>query len=373
MAVDLKILITGAKGFIAKNLIATLKTKKNNQILKFDKDTPIEMLDDYCQRADFVFHLAGINRPNEEKEYMEGNFGFTLNLLEKLKQNKNTCPIVLSSSIQAILDNSYGKSKKAGEDLLFEYEQKTGAKVLVYRFPNVFGKWSRPNYNSVIATFCYNIANDLPLTVNDADVRLNLVYIDDLVKELMNAMSGKENKKGKFCEVSTVYTKRLGEIVDLIRYYKKSREDLTLSDMSDEFNKKLYSTYLSFLSEDDFRYPLKMNIDERGSFTELLKLANHGQVSINISKKGVVKGNHWHHTKNEKFIVVSGRGVIRFRKIDSEKIFEYNVDSEKLEVVDIPVGYVHNIENLGDCDMVTIMWANEIFSKDSSDTYYEEV
>ncbi len=369
----MKILITGAKGFIGKNLVAELKNRNYTDIFEYDKDTDPDLLDKYCEEADFVFHLAGVNRPKDESEFMEGNFGFTLTLLEKLKKYGNICPVMISSSIQAKLDNPYGRSKKAGEDLLFNYSQETGARVLVYRFPNVFGKWCRPNYNSAIATFCHNIARDLPITVNDPKVVLNLVYIDDLVNELINALEGKENRIGDFCEVPVVYTVTLGKIVELIYSFKKSREELSIPDMSDEFTKKLYSTYLSYLPEDQFSYVLKMNVDNRGSFTEFIRTLDRGQVSINISKPGITKGNHWHHTKNEKFLVVSGNGVIRFRKIDSDEDIEYFVSGDKLEVVDIPPGYTHNIENLGDTDMVTIMWANEPFDPENPDTYYLEV
>ena len=330
-------------------------------------------MDKYCKEAEFVFHLAGVNRPKDQTLYMEGNYGFTSKLLDTLKKYKNTCPVMISSSIQVALDNPYGKSKKAGEDLIFEYGKETGAKVLVYRFPNVFGKWCRPNYNSAIATFCYNIAHDLPITVNDPSVIMNLVYIDDVADELINALEGKENRVGEFCEVAVKYTVTLGEIVDLLYTFKKSRVDLFIPDMSNLFTKKLYSTYLSYLPEDKFNYDLKMNKDNRGSFTEFIKTPDRGQVSVNISKPGITKGNHWHNTKNEKFLVVSGNGVIRFRKIGSDKIIEYYVSGDKLEVVDIPPGYTHNIENLGDNDMVTIMWANECYNPDKPDTYYEEV
>lgn len=369
----MKILVTGAKGFIGKNLIAELKNREYNEIFQYDIDTDPSLLDEYCKKADFVFHLAGVNRPKEQSEFMEGNFGFTSKLLNTLKKYNNTCPVMLSSSIQATLDNPYGKSKKAGEDLLFEYGREVGAKVLIYRFPNVFGKWCRPNYNSAIATFCYNIARNLPITVNDPSVVMNLVYIDDVVNELINALKGKENRKGDFCEVPIVHTITLGQIVDLIYSFKRCREKYTIPDMSDAFTKKLYSTYLSYLPENQFSYELKMNVDNRGSFTEFIKTLDRGQVSVNISKPGITKGNHWHHTKNEKFLVVSGRGVIRFRKIDSDEVIEYHVSGDKLEVVDIPPGYTHNIENLGDTDMVTIMWANEPFDPEKPDTYYLEV
>ena len=369
----MKILITGAKGFIGKNLVIELKNRNYTDIFEYDKDTPLDMLEKYCKECDFVFHLAGVNRPKEQSEYMEGNFGFTSTLLDTLKKYKNNCPVMLSSSIQARLNNPYGNSKKAGEDLLFNYNKETNAKVLIYRFPNVFGKWCRPNYNSVIATFCYNIARDLPIIVNDSSAVMNFVYIDDVVNELINALGSKEYINGNFCEVPIVYTITLGEIVDLLYSFKESREKRFVPDMSNEITKKLYSTYLSYLPEDQFSYELKMNIDNRGSFTEFIKTPDRGQVSVNISKPGISKGNHWHYTKNEKFLVVSGKGVIRFRKIDSDDIIEYFVSGEKMEVVDIPVGYTHNIENLGDTDMVTIMWANELFDPENPDTYYLEV
>jgi UDP-2-acetamido-2,6-beta-L-arabino-hexul-4-ose reductase len=369
----MKILVTGAKGFIGKNLITELRNRGYADILEYDKDTDLSLLDEYCKEADFVFHLAGVNRPQEQSEYMEGNFGFTSTLLNTLKKYRNTCPVLMSSSIQAELDNPYGKSKKAGEDLLFAYSKETGVKVLVYRLPNVFGKWCRPNYNSAVATFCYNIAHNLPITVNDPTFVMNLVHIDDVVEELISALQGEENCVGQFCEISAVYRISLGEIVDLIYLFKNSREERTVPDMKDSFTKKLYSTYLSYLPEDQFSYSLKMNLDSRGSFTEFIKTVDRGQVSINISKPGVTKGNHWHQTKTEKFLVVSGKGVIRFRKIDSDKVIEYHVSGEKMEVLDIPPGYTHNIENLGDTDMVTIMWANEPFNPEKPDTYYLEV
>ena len=369
----MKILVTGAKGFIGKNLIAELRNRKYYDIFECDRDTDPSLLDEYYKESDFVFHLAGVNRPKEQSEFMEGNFGFTSDLLNSLKKNSNTCPVMISSSIQAELDNPYGESKKAGVDLLFSYGEETGAKVLVYRFPNVFGKWCRPNYNSAVATFCHNIAHELPIQVNDPSVVMNLVYIDDVVNELINSLEGKENKIGSFCEVPVVHIITLGEIVDLIYSFKKSREDRSVPNMSDAFTKKLYSTYLSYLPDDQFSYDLKMNVDQRGSFTEFLKTPDRGQVSVNISKPGITKGNHWHHTKNEKFLVVSGNGVIRFRKIDSDEVLEYFVNGDKMEVVDITTGYTHNIENLGDSDMVTIMWANEAFDPEKPDTYYLEV
>ena len=380
----MNILITGAKGFIGKNLIAELKNIKEEKakgynlsseinIYEYDIDTDPVLLDEYCKNADFVFHLAGVNRPKEQSEFMEGNFGFTSLLLDTLKKHKNICPIMLSSSIQAALDNPYGISKKAGEDLLFDYSKETGSQVYIFRFPNVFGKWCRPNYNSAVATFCNNIANDLPIQVNNRDVNMTLVYIDDVVFELIQALQDKTNKEHEFCKVRVEHKITLGEIVDLIYSFNDCRKNLSVPNMHDEFTKKLYSTYLSYLPEDGFSYPLTMHTDERGSFTEFLKSPDRGQVSINISHPGITKGNHWHHTKNEKFLVVSGKGVIRFRKPDEEKVIEYFVSGEKLEVVDIPVGYTHNIENLGDSDMVTVMWVNEIFNPEKPDTYFEKV
>ncbi len=369
----MKILVTGAYGFIGKNLVAELKNRTYGEIFEYDKETAPALLEHYCREANFVFHLAGVNRPREQAEYMEGNFGFTSILLDKLKKHHNTCPVMLASSIQAALDNPYGKSKKAGEDLLFKYGQETGARVLVYRFPNVFGKWCRPNYNSAVATFCYNIVRGLPIKVNDPGVMMSLVYIDDVVKELIDALDGNENRVGEFCEIPFVHTVTLGKIVDLLYSFKRSRKERSIPNMAEPFSKKLYSTYLTYLPEDHFSYELKMNVDNRGSFTEFIKTPERGQISVNISKPGITKGNHWHHTKNEKFLVVGGKGIIRFRKIGSNEIIEYYVSEEKLEVVDIPPGYTHNIENLGEGDMITIMWANEPFEPENQDTYYLEV
>jgi UDP-2-acetamido-2,6-beta-L-arabino-hexul-4-ose reductase len=368
-----KILVTGAKGFIGKNLVTELRNRNYTDIFEYSRDTDPNLLYEFCKEAEFVFHLAGVNRPKEQSEFNEGNFGFTSILLDTLKKHQNTCPVMISSSIQAELDNPYGKSKRAVENLISDYSYVTGTKVLVYRFPNVFGKWCKPNYNSAVATFCHNIAHGLSINVNDPSVMMNLVYIDDVVEELINALIGKENTTGDFCEVPIVYTIPLGEIVDLIYSFKSSREERSIPDMSKAFTKKLYSTYLSYLPIDQFSYDLKMNVDQRGSFTEFIKTTDRGQVSINISKSGITKGNHWHHTKNEKFLVVSGKGVIRFRKIESDEVIEYFVSGIKMEVVDIPIGYTHNIENLGDTDMVTIMWANEHFDPEKPDTYYLEV
>ena len=369
----MKILVTGAKGFVGKNLIATLEQMKEIEFYQYDVDNDPALLKTHTKDCEFVFHLAGVNRPQKEEEFQTGNTGFTDSLLNSLKENKNTCPVLITSSIQAALDNLYGKSKKEAEDLLFTYGKETSSKVLVYRLPNVFGKWCRPNYNSAVATFCHNIAYDQPIKVNDPDVIMNLVYIDDVVEELIRALHGNETREENFCKVPIMHTITLGDIVCIIYSFKNSRSDLSIPDMEDDFTKKLYATYLSYLPEDQFNYPLKMNVDNRGSFTEFIRTPERGQVSVNISKPGITKGNHWHHTKNEKFLVVSGRGVIRFRKVGSDKIIEYHVSGEKLEVVDIPTGYTHNVENLGETDMVTIMWANECFDSEKPDTYYLEV
>ena len=369
----MKILVTGANGFVGKNLIAELKNQKYNEIFEFDIDTDPKLLELYTKECNFVFHLAGVNRPQSAEEFVTGNFGFTSTLLDSLKKNNNKAPVLITSSIQAELDNPYGKSKKEAEELLFSYEQETGAKVLVYRLQNVFGKWCRPNYNSAVATFCNNIANGLPIQISDPHVLMNLIYIDDVIAEFIRALEGKENKESRFCSVLTIHTIELGAIVDLLLAFKESRVNLSIPDLSDAFTKKLYSTYLSYLPTNAFSYPLKMNIDNRGSFTEFIKTADRGQVSINISKAGITKGNHWHHTKNEKFLVVSGQGVIKFRKIDCDEIIEYHVSGEKLEVVDIPTGYTHNIMNTGEMDMVTVMWANEAFDPNKPDTYFLEV
>lgn len=369
----MNILVTGAQGFVGRNLIAELNNEGFSNIFTYDLETPKYMLDEYCLKADFVFHLAGVNRSEEEADFMKGNYGFTSELLKKLKEYNNTCPVMISSSIQAALDNSYGNSKRAGENLLFNYEKDTGAKVYVYRFSNLYGKWSKPNYNTVVATFCHRIARDEEIVVNDESAKLELCYIDDVVKELLQCLKGNPSVKDQFCIVDRTDSVSVGELKNLIISFKKSRTNLSIPNLQNSLEKNLYSTYLSFLPENEFSYPLKMNIDNRGSFTEFLRTNDRGQVSVNISKPGITKGNHWHHTKNEKFLVVSGQGVIRFRNINSDEVIEYFVSGEKLEVLDIPVGYTHNIENIGKEDMVTIMWVNEPFDPNNPDTYYAEV
>ena len=369
----MKILVTGAKGFVGRNLIAELKNAGYEDIYQYDIDTDASLLDKYTKECDFVFHLAGINRPKDENEFMTGNFGFTSRLTDSLKRNNNKATLLVTSSIQAQRDNPYGKSKKAGEDVIFQHSRSMSSKVCIYRLPNLFGKWSRANYNTVVATFCHNIARDIPIQINDPDTLLTLCYIDDVVEEFIRALNGDPTRQGKHCKVPVEYQIKLGDLADRIASFKKSRDDLLIANMQDSLTKKLYSTYLSFLSNDDFAYDLKMNADDRGSFTEILKTEDRGQVSVNISKPGIIKGNHWHHTKNEKFLVVSGKGVIRFRQVGSDDIIEYNVSGDKMQVVDIPVGYTHQIENVGDTDMVTIIWANECFDPSNTDTYYLEV
>ncbi|MFE8698123.1 capsular polysaccharide biosynthesis protein CapF [Cytobacillus sp. FJAT-53684] len=369
----MKILVTGANGFVGKNLIAELKNEGYNDIFEFTRESDPSHLEKYTQECDFVFHLAGVNRPKDEDEFMEGNFGLTSQLLGLLKKHDNKAPVLITSSIQAEKDNSYGRSKKAGEELLFNYYYETDAKVYVYRLPNLFGKWSKPNYNTVVATFCHNVARDLDIQINNPDAELNLCYIDDVLEEFLSALEGKPTMHEDFCVVPVTHNIKLGELADLIKSFKESRSNLSIPNMEDALTKKLYSTYLSFLPEDQFSYDLKMNCDHRGSFTEFMRTTERGQVSVNVSKPGITKGNHWHHTKNEKFLVVSGEGLIRFRKIDSEEIIEYRVSGEKLQVVDIPTGYTHSIVNVGESDLVTVMWANECFDPEKPDTYFLEV
>ena len=382
----MKILVTGAKGFVGKNLVCALNNLKEGkdrtrpdlsieEVFEVDIDTSEALLEEYAKQADFVFNLAGVNRPKENSEFMTGNFGFADTLLNLLKKHNNTCPVMISSSIQALLDNDYGKSKKAGEDLLFQYSKETGAKVLVYRFPNLFGKWCRPNYNSAVATFCNNIANDLPIQVNNRETLLTLVYIDDLLEELLNALEAHETKDGEFCKVKSEHKVTLGEIVDLLYSFKDQPNTLLMPEIPNgSFAKKLYSTYLSYLPKEKISFPLKMNVDNRGSFTELLKTENCGQFSVNISKPSITKGEHWHHSKWEFFIVVSGHGLIKLRKIGTDLVYEFEVSGEKIEAIHMLPGYTHNIINLSDTeDLVTLMWANEQFDPHHPDTFGEKV
>lgn len=398
----MKILVTGAHGFVGKNLCAQLNNIKDgkarnypvtvSQVMEYDLDTDPTLLDDFCAQADFVFNLAGVNRPKDQSEFMQGNFGFASTLLDTLKKHGNTCPVMLSSSIQATLigrygTSDYGKSKLAGEELFFDYAQETGAKVLVYRFPNLFGKWCRPNYNSVVATFCHNIAHDLPIQVNDPSVQLEMLYIDDLVEEMIAALSGKEHhcefdgvetvlkEEGRYCAVPVTHHVTLGEIVDLLHQFTEQPQNLIIPEIpANSFAKKLYSTYLSYLPKEKVSFPLKMNVDDRGSFTEMLRSEKCGQVSINISKPGVTKGQHWHNTKWEFFIVVSGHGLIQQRKLGTDEVIEFEVSGEKIEAVHMLPGYTHNIINLSETEnLVTVMWANEIFDSTHPDTFFEPV
>ena len=398
----MKILVTGAKGFVGKNLVCALNNLKDgkdrtrpafmiDEVFEYDiENTPAE-LDIFCAQADFVFNLAGVNRPKDPEEFKKGNFGFASLLLDTLKKHGNKCPVMLSSSIQATLigryDGEYGRSKKAGEDLFFDYAKETGAKVLVYRFPNLFGKWCKPNYNSAVATFCYNTAHDLPITINDRATELELLYIDDLVTEMLDALEGKEHRaefdgvktvlsaSGKYCAAPITHKVTLGEIVDLLETFGAQSKTLVVPEMPENsFAKKLYSTYLSYLPKEKIAFPLKMNADARGSFTELLKTEKCGQISVNISKPGITKGEHWHNTKWEFFIVVSGRALIEERKIGTDEVLKFEVSGEKIEAVHMLPGYTHNIINLSDTeDLVTVMWANEAFNPARPDTYYEKV
>ena len=397
------ILITGAAGFVGKNLTAALSCIRDGKdrthpgleigrIFCYDIDSPASLLEEACRKADFVFNLAGVNRPQNQEEFMQGNFGFASMLLETLKKYHNTCPVMLSSSIQATLvgryaNGEYGKSKKAGEELFFSYAAETGAKVLVYRFPNLFGKWCRPNYNSAVATFCHNYAHDMPIMVNDASVELELLYIDDLVEEMIAALEGREHHcefdgvntvlrdDGRYCAAPVTHKVTLGEIVSLLDTFKAQPQTLTMPEIPhNSFAKKLYSTYLSYLPKEKASFPLKMNVDARGSFTELLRTEKCGQFSVNISKPGITKGEHWHHTKWEFFIVVSGRGLIQQRKVGSEEVLNFEVSGEKIEAIHMLPGYTHNIINLSDTeDLVTVMWANECFNPEKPDTFFEKV
>ena len=398
----MKILITGAKGFVGKNLAEALKSIRDGkdrtrpdlkieEIYLYDIDSSKDELETACERADFVFNLAGVNRPKDNSEFMQGNFGFAGELLNTLKKHNNKCPVMLSSSVQATLigryDSDYGRSKKAGEELFFSYAAETGAKVLVYRFPNLFGKWCRPNYNSAVATFCYNTANDLPITVNDRSTELELLYIDDLISEMLDALENKEHhcefdgvktllcEDGKYCAAPITHFVTLGEIADLLESFKNQPETLLMPEIpNNSFGKKLYSTYLSYLPKEKVSFPLKMNVDYRGSFTELLKTEKCGQISVNISKPGITKGQHWHNSKWEFFIVVSGHGLIEERKIGSDEVLRFEVSSDRIEAVHMLPGYTHNIINLSETEnLVTVMWANESFDPNKPDTFFEEV
>lgn len=371
MELNTPILITGAGGFIGKNLVATLKTAGYTDLMLFERDDTPETLADYAARAGFVFHLAGINRPKDPSEFYAGNAGLTEALLSLLDKAGNKAPVLVTSSTQAALDNDYGKSKAQAEQAIFAHGKATGAPVYVFRLPGVFGKWCRPNYNSVVATFCHNSANGLPLSVRDPEYRLPLVYIDDVVASFVAALDGSCTREGDYCVVPVVHETTLGHLAETIEGFARNRETLDVPDQTPgSLEQKLYSTWLSYLPADRFSYPLNMHCDNRGSFTEFLHTPAHGQVSINISRPGIVKGNHWHHSKNEKFLVVKGTGVIRFRALDSTEVIEYHVSGDKLEVVDIPTGYTHNIENVGEDDMVTVMWANEVFDPDHPDTFF---
>ena len=368
------VLITGSNGFVGKNLSVTLAQRPDIKITGYDIDDDPATLASLVAGADFIFHLAGVNRPQTPEEFATGNTGLTETIVALLQSQGRKTSLLLSSSTQAAQENPYGISKRDAEDAVFAYGRGCGAPVFVYRLPNVFGKWCRPNYNSAVATFCHNIAHDLPISINDPSVTMNLVYIDDVVQSFVAALDGGVALKvDDFCQVEPVHTLKLGAIAALIQGFKASRLDRSIPDMADPFTKKLYATYLSYLPVDQFSYPLQMNVDERGSFTEFIKTVDRGQVSVNISKAGISRGNHWHHTKNEKFLVVSGQGVIRFRRIGSDEIIEYVVCGEKLEVVDIPTGYTHNISNTGKSDMVTVMWCNELFDPQRPDTFFEVV
>ncbi|NVN93111.1 MAG: capsular polysaccharide biosynthesis protein CapF [Desulfuromonadales bacterium] len=367
------VLVTGSNGFVGKNLVVTLLQRTDIRVTGFDSDDDPATLPALVREADFIFHLAGVNRPQNLEEFTSGNAGLTQTLISHLVGQGATTPLLISSSIQAAQDNPYGVSKRQAEEAVFAYGKQTGAPVYVYRLPNVFGKWCRPNYNSAVATFCNNIAHDLPIQINDPSVTMNLVYIDDVVTDFMAALDGEPRVADPYCQVHPVHAITLGGIVELIHSFKESRANLIVPDMSAPFTKKLYSTYLSYLPQDNFSYPLKMNVDQRGSFTEFIKTADRGQVSVNISKPGITKGNHWHHTKNEKFLVVSGQGLIRFRAVGGAEVIDYHVSGDKLEVVDIPTGYTHSITNTGASDLVTVMWCNEMFDPEKPDTYFEAV
>lgn len=370
----MNILVTGAHGFIGKNLIAELKNRGYKDIFEYDVDTDHKLLDEYCINSDFVYHIAGINRPKDQSEYMEGNFGFTSTLLDTLKKYNNACPVLISSSTQAEIDNHYGKSKKAAEKLLSDYGKETGARVFVYRLPNVFGKWCRPNYNSVVATWCHDIARGLPIQINNSGAELNLVYIDDVVDQFINALNGSAQIGADgFALVPRSFKIKLGQLADMLYSFKESRRSLVVPNFESDFERFLYATYISYLPHDDFGYSLEMKHDNRGWLAEFIKSKQFGQIFISRTKPGVTRGNHWHHTKIEKFLVIDGEAVIKFRKFNTDEVIEYNVSGEKLQVLDIPAGYTHSITNTGQTDVLTLFWADEIFNTDKPDTYYLEV
>lgn len=368
----MKVLVTGAKGFIGKNLISTLSINKDIEVFSCDIDTTSEELDKYTKECEFVFHLAGVNRPENNDEFMKGNFGFTSTLLDKLKENNNKSPIMITSSIQAELDNDYGKSKKAGEDLIFKYGLDNNIKVYVYRLTNVFGKWCRPNYNSVIATFCNNIANNLEITINDENKELNLAYIDDVVYEFINCMNDKPNYEGKFCTIPLTYKRTLGYIANLIKSFKENSKDIMVPSTGDEFTKKLYATYISYVPINEMVVDLTEHRDDRGVFCELVRTKECGQVSISTTNPNIVRGGHYHHTKMERFIVVKGKAEIVFEHIITHEKIKFIVSGDKLQYVTIPVGYQHSINNIGDSELVLILWANELFDSNKPDTYVME-
>ncbi len=366
------VLITGANGFIGKNLIATLNN--NVEILKYGVNNTLEELKEFAQKADFVFHLAGINRPVDVSEFEKGNKGFTELLLDILKDNPRKTPVLMTSSIQAELNSPYGQSKKSAESLVFEYGKQTGAVVYIYRLPNVFGKWCRPNYNSVVATWCYNVSHGLPIQINNPETELNLVYVDDVIQEFINALNGSESRtENGFCFVPRTFLVTLNQIADNLNAFKESRETLILPSLEGDFERFLYATYLSYLPEKEFGYELEMKHDQRGWLAEFIKSKSMGQIFISRTKPGITRGNHWHHTKVEKFLVIEGEAVIKFRQIIGKDVIDYRVTGNKLEVLDIPTGYTHSITNVGNTDVITLFWADEIFNQEKPDTYYLEV
>ena len=381
----MKILITGANGFIGQNLIASLHNlpagwnsgfdvDEKLYLMEYDMESSPKLLEEYTKECDFVFHLAGVNRPKNSDEFMEGNAGLTENLLNHLKNNHNKAPVLITSSIQAELDNAYGISKKVAEEMVLQYGKENGVQTFVYRLPNVFGKWCRPNYNSVVATFAFQIARDIPITIHDPAHKMQLVYIDDVITEFLLALTGKEHRAQSFCYIPTTYETTVGEIAHFLHSFRQSRNNIQIPCMEENsLEKKLYSTYLSYLPENMFSYALNAHIDARGSFTELFRSADRGQVSVNITKPGIIKGNHWHHTKTEKFVVISGHGVIRLRKIQDSNVIEYFVDGEKPEVIDIPPGYTHQIVNNGSSDLITVIWCSECYDPNHPDTYFLEI